>query len=530
MSGHHGRAINHGKSRHLGRFTLAFLDPDCRQPEGRIGGLGADQLCRGAARVDGQVHARVGIALADHGPAQGQPVRAGLELQVVADVHRRRQETHVLCKLLAHSLDSGQQVALARLVDQRDQPVADLQAERVDWHEVIPGRLGVRLRGLGRARRRSLCSLAIALAHPPCAVAEAPCNRQEDEVRHARNHPQRADHTGRDRQHPRRVEHLAGNLAADVLVLADTRDHHRCGHRDQQRRDLRHQRVAHRQQDVAVRGLCGGEVVLRHADHEAADDVDEQDQQACHRVAAHEFAGTVHRAKELCLFTHFEAPPLGFLVVDQAGAQVGIDGHLLAGHRIQREARADLGDAFGALGHHDEVDDHQNRKHDQSDREVATDQEVTERLDHRTRRAGAGVPFEQHHACGRDVERQAQQGRQQDDRRERRKVERLDHVGRHHHHHQRHGNVEGEQDVERKRRQRQHHHRQDHHHHQRRHHRAHSLGVGAQHGLHPRNQGIHSKSSMSGTGVWCGSSSAGTSSSGSAAGMATCPLMAARNW
>ena len=41
-----------------------------------------------------------------------------------------------------------------------------------------------------------------------------------------------------------------------------------------QRGDLRHERVAHREQDEAVGGLRGRQVVLRHADHEAADEVD----------------------------------------------------------------------------------------------------------------------------------------------------------------------------------------------------------------------------------------------------------------
>ena len=53
------------------------------------------------------------------------------------------------------------------------------------------------------------------------------------------------------------------DLAADVVLLADARHHHRRGHRDQQRRDLRHQRVADRQQDVAVGRLRRRQVVLR---------------------------------------------------------------------------------------------------------------------------------------------------------------------------------------------------------------------------------------------------------------------------
>ena len=105
--------------------------------------------------------------------------------------------------------------------------------------------------------------------------------------------------------------------------------------------------------------------------------------------------------------------------------------------------------------------------------------------------AGAGVALEQDDAGRGDVEREAQQRRQQDHRREGGEVERPDHVGRDHHHHQRHRDVEGEQQVERERRQRQHHHRQDHHDDERRHQGADRLRVRAEPGLHLLHQRVH---------------------------------------
>ena len=291
-----------------------------------------------------------------------------------------------------------------------------------------------------------------------------------------------AEHAGGDGERARRREHLLGDLAADVVLLADARDDHRRGDRDQQRRDLRDQPVADREQDVAVGGLRRGQVVLGDADDEAADHVDDEDQEAGDRVAAHELAGAVHRAEELGFLADLGAAALGLLLVDQAGVQVGVDRHLLAGHRVEREARADFGDALGALGHDDEVDDDEDREHDQADREVAADQEVAERLDHLAGRGRAGVAVQQHDARRGDVERQAQQRRQQEHRREHGEVERPHHVGRDHHHHQRQRDVEGEQQVERERRQRQHHHREDHHDDERRHQRAHRLRVRAEPG------------------------------------------------
>ena len=87
-------------------------------------------------------------------------------------------------------------------------------------------------------------------------------------------------------------------------------------------------------------GLGDRQAVLERADHEAADDVDDEDQDAGDRVAAHELARAVHRAVEVGLLRDLVAPRDGLLLRDEAGVQVGVDRHLLAGHRVQREARA----------------------------------------------------------------------------------------------------------------------------------------------------------------------------------------------
>ena len=75
------------------------------------------------------------------------------------------------------------------------------------------------------------------------------------------------------------------------------------------------------------------------------------------------------------------APPPGFLLVDQAGGKVGVDGHLLARHGVQVEACRDFGDAAGALGDDHEIHDHQDREYDDPDDEVAAHHEVAESLD-----------------------------------------------------------------------------------------------------------------------------------------------------
>src|SRR3546814_17737905 len=54
---------------------------------------------------------------------------------------------------------------------------------------------------------------------------------------------------------------------------------------------------------------------------------------------------------------HFGPPFARLILGDQPGIEVGIDRHLLAGHRIEGESRGDFRNAGGAFGHHHEVDD-----------------------------------------------------------------------------------------------------------------------------------------------------------------------------
>ena len=128
-------------------------------------------------------------------------------------------------------------------------------------------------------------------------------------------------------------------------------------------------------------GFAEGEALLGNADDDAADDVDEHHEQACDRVAADEFRGTVHRAEEAAFVLQRLAALLGNLLVDQAGGEIGVDRHLLAGHGIQMETGRDFGDAARTLGDDDEIHGDQDREHDNSDHEIAAHHEIAEGLD-----------------------------------------------------------------------------------------------------------------------------------------------------
>ena len=345
-------------------------------------------------------------------------------------------------------------------------------------------------------------------------------------MRHAGNQPQQQQNASGHPQHAGRHEQLLHDLAAHVVVLAHPRDHHGGRHRDQQARNLCDQRITNGQQNVAVGSLLGRKIVLQHANGKATHDVDQQNQNAGHGIAANKLGGAVHRAEKVGFFCHFGAAAFGFFFVNQAGIQVRIHRHLFAGHGIQREACRHLGNALGALGHHHEVDHHQNGEHDQAHGKIAANQEVTKRLDHGTGRTGAGVAFEQHHTGRGHVQRQAHEGGQQQHRGEGCKIQRPQHVGRHHHHHQRHGNIERKKRIQHPRRDGQHHERQDGNHQQGGRQPLKSACVGARPLLKRLYRGVHTAVPCGAT-RFSGSSSGGTWGCTSASGILPSPRSAA---
>ena len=183
--------------------------------------------------------------------------------------------------------------------------------------------------------------------------------------------------------------------------------------------------------------------------------------QAGDRIAAHEFRGAVHRTEEGAFLLQFAAAQLRFLLVDHAGRKVGVDRHLLAGDGVEGEARADFGDTRRALGDDDEVDDDQDQEDDQADDEIAAHHQLREAGDDVAGGVRALVAMRQDHARRRDVERQAEHGGDQQDRREGREIERPLDPQRHHQDQHRERDREGQPDVDQEGRDRQEQHRQD---------------------------------------------------------------------
>ena len=102
-------------------------------------------------------------------------------------------------------------------------------------------------------------------------------------------------------QHPGIGQQLPGQFAAQFLLGGRAGHQNTGGGGSDQRRNLRDQAVADGEQREALQGFADGHALLHDADGEAAEDVDQRDEDGGDGVAAHELAGAVHRAVKIGL-------------------------------------------------------------------------------------------------------------------------------------------------------------------------------------------------------------------------------------
>ena len=72
---------------------------------------------------------------------------------------------------------------------------------------------------------------------------------------------------------------------------------------------------------------------------------------------------------------------LGGLLINDARGKIGVDRHLLARKGVEGKAGDHLRNPPGALRHHDEIDDHQDAKDDETHEVIAADDEFPEGCD-----------------------------------------------------------------------------------------------------------------------------------------------------
>ncbi|MNG03500.1 hypothetical protein D3C84_865850 [compost metagenome] len=158
-------------------------------------------------------------------------------------MHGRHQETQVLGELFTHTLDPRQQLPTLIAIHQRDQAVADLQANHVDRGHVVPAQL---LGFHGACWRWQQFLLALDLFQrlhldgvlflpEQVGTARRHCRHAEKrEMRHARHDTHDRHQRGRYGQGLGRGKHLPVDLLAHVFGARCTGHHDRRGSGQQQ--------------------------------------------------------------------------------------------------------------------------------------------------------------------------------------------------------------------------------------------------------------------------------------------------------
>ena len=165
------------------------------------------------------------------------------------------------------------------------------------------------------------------------------------------------DHSqGGHNQHHRLAGELVDDIFIEVVFRSGTGDNHTGGHRDKEGGHLGHKAVAHGGGGVDLHDLPKGTHMIQEAHDDAPHQVDEGGDDRHDRVALDELGSTVHGAEKVGFPLDFRAAGARLLFVDQAGAEVGVDRHLFAGHRVQGKGGRNLGNTLGPFGDDDKVD------------------------------------------------------------------------------------------------------------------------------------------------------------------------------
>ena len=328
-------------------------------------------------------------AARDLDPVQPNAVGAQRQVLVVSRAHRRQHDAELHGELAAQGLDATEQVSTHTRIDEVDDVVGQAEFEGVDadlLDEALGGLGSVGAAGdrccTGSAGERRSRVGGLDGLHATCDEKQAAADEEERNLGQAGDARECRDAAAGQQKGALLRRELADHVRAHVAVGRCARDDKAGGDGEHQGWDLRDETVTDGQEAVVLHG--GGEVkaALEDADGHATEEIDDRDDDGRDRVALDELRTTVHRSVEVGLGGDLLATTSSLSVVDEAGVEVGVDGHLLAGHGVQREAGADLGHTLGALGDDDELDDDQDEEDDQADDDRAADDEVAEGFDH----------------------------------------------------------------------------------------------------------------------------------------------------
>jgi hypothetical protein len=417
VRGEHGGRLDGGIAEHRGPILHSLLDPNRRLLERGVFGLNAANLARRHAAIDG--HQLAGNDFSDRHGARGNldAVLILAQADVIAYPYLGKDDANFRRNRLPHASDPRQQIAAIFGAREANERRANFDLHGIDGQEVLDSLFGFFGLGVnpGLFGRPCFFRLLVPREHQ----REPAATRADNEERRRRQvrEDQDSHEAGCHRERPGVAEKLGQELYRQVRFLRAAGGDEAGSQRNQERRHLADQSVADGQLGEDFRG--GGEVhaLLEYADDKSAQDIDNRDDDAGDGITADEFAGTVHSSVKVGLLGDFLAAALGFLLVDDAGIEVGVDGHLPARHAVEGKSGGDFTDAGGTLRDDDELDDDDDDENDDADHNLITSNELTKTLDYASCREQAIFSaVSQNQARRSHVEHEASEGRGQEQR------------------------------------------------------------------------------------------------------------------
>ena len=385
----HAGCVNDGVVEHLGTCAGLLIDPPCVEAERRFFGTLAFDL----AACETGVH-REQFAWSDESGSNGvtadfDAVLGAGQLHVVANADGRHDETEFDGELSTYAGNAVEQIATLTCIDKRDEGVADFEFHRVDFEQALDGRwLGFDAGGrLGGCIFFGCYLLFFTSTHRPRHQAQRAAYQHEWNGGQGREREQTKEASGNDEAFGL-ARDLVGEFVAQLLLAAAACDDEGTGDRYDEAGDLRGEAVTDGELGEDFGGFACVPAANEDADREAADDVDDGDDEAGDGIASHEFACTVHGTVEVGFLSEFFATAAGFGFVDVAGVEIAVDGHLLAGHGVQGEACCDFTDACGTFGDDQELHDDHDEENDDADEERVACDKVAEGHDDMTSDGG----------------------------------------------------------------------------------------------------------------------------------------------
>ena len=394
----------HNRQRCNNRIAVDFShllvlrqNPPGRNAVSRFHSFNTVNLTAGVGRLQSQIIIHQNFTGGHFLTANLDDILVGTQCRAIVKADGRNDKAHILCKLSAENHNTADQFAAAALIHQRNQAVAKFHLngfhteqgiDVVDIFEIIglAGGLGL----LGRCH--SGCFLRrrhqLLLFHPSgtdkTAGAQSAAHQNQRNCRRAGNDCQEnQDHTGGQNGTGLGLE-LMDNIGVEAAVRHGTCDNHTRSRGDHQGRNLRHQAIADGGNGVDADDGADVAAALNNADNGAGHKVDDRDNQGHDRVALDDLGGAVHGAVEVGFLLNLVTPLPGLFFINEAGTQVGVNGHLLTGHGVQGEAGRHFRDTLGAFGNDDKLHQNDDQEDQHTDDNIAAGNQGTEGLDDHT--------------------------------------------------------------------------------------------------------------------------------------------------